>query len=523
MATVKISNLPPAPPGTGTGSSQGTDLFPATDTTDTTSAASGTTKKYTLSEIYNWMLQAQGLTVYEAVRAATTLALTVTYANGIAGVGATLTNAGAQIALSVDGVTMAVGNRVLVWQQTGPTQNGIYVVTDIGSGSSNWVMTRATDYDQPSEIVQYGIMLVNQGDTYAGRLFQETGAGPFTIGSTPITFALYTAGTLQVPVLLSQGGTSASLVADNGGIFYSTASAGAILAGTVTAGRVLQSGAGGAPSWSTPTYPSASGTSGKVLASDGTNIVYSTSTFPVVGGTAGNILISDGTNYIASTSLWPNTVGSSGTILRSNGTSNAYTTATYPSSTTINQILYSSANNTIAGITTANSGALVTNGSGVPSWQAMSAGQVLIGTTAGAPVAAAINSGTGIVVANGSGTITVSATGGGFATVSIAGTSQAGAVSTKYIALNAGQTTLTLPSTYAVGDVIALIGSTANVGGWIVQAAGGDTIRVNNATTSAGGTVTCTAVAGQCIELVCDVANSSWIMDSTVSVLLTTA
>lgn len=448
MATVKISNLPPAPPGTGTGSSQGTDLFPATDTTDTTSAASGTTKKYTLSEIYNWMLQAQGLTVYAAVRVATTLALTVVYDNGTAGVGATLTNAGAQVALEVDGVTMAVGDRVLVWQQTGPTQNGIYVVTNIGSDSSNWVMTRATDYDQPSEIVQYGIMLVNQGATYAGRLFQETGAGPFTIGSTPITFALYTAGTLQVPVLLSQGGTSASLTASNGGIFYSTASAGAILAGTVTARQILQSGAGAAPSWSTTTYPA--------------------------------------TNAI-------------------------------------NTIMYASSANVLGVITPVNSAALVSNGSGVPSWQAMSAGQVLIGTTAGAPVAAAINSGTGIVVANGSGSITVSATGGGLATVSIAGTSQAAAVSTKYIALNAGQTTLTLPSTYAVGDVIALIGATSNTGGWIIQASAGDTIRVNNATTSAGGTVTCTAVAGQCISLVCDVANVSWVMNTTSSVLLTTA
>jgi hypothetical protein len=51
---------------------------------------------------------------------------------------------------------------------------------------------------------------------------------------------------------------------------------------------------------------------------------------------------SDGTNFLSSTSLWPDT-------------------------TTINQILYSSAANTISGITTANSGVLVTNGSGVPS------------------------------------------------------------------------------------------------------------------------------------------------------------
>lgn len=63
------------------------------------------------------------------------------------------------------------------------------------------------------------------------------------------------------------------------------------------------------------------------------------------------------------------TPGASGTILQSAGASSqpAYTTATYPATTTANQILYSSAANTVAGITTANSGVLVTSSAGVPS------------------------------------------------------------------------------------------------------------------------------------------------------------
>jgi hypothetical protein len=130
--------------------------------------------------------------------------------------------------------------------------------------------------------------------------------------------------------------------------------------------------------------------------------------------------------------------------------------------------------------------------------------------------------GTGISIANGSNSITISATGGGFGIATISGTSQAAAVNTMYIALNAGQTTLTLPGTYSVGDTIVMVGSTANAGGWIVATAAGDTIRVNNVTSSAGGTVTCTAVAGQVIELVADVANVSWVMVDTTSVLLTT-
>lgn len=45
---------------------------------------------------------------------ATTANLTATYTNGTSGVGATLTNSGTQAALVIDGVTLAVGNRVLV-------------------------------------------------------------------------------------------------------------------------------------------------------------------------------------------------------------------------------------------------------------------------------------------------------------------------------------------------------------------------------------------------------------------------
>ena len=123
----------------------------------------------------------------------------------------------------------------------------------------------------------------------------------------------------------------------------------------------------------------------------------------------------------------------------------------------------------------------------------------------------------------GSGSITINATGGGLATVSIAGTTQAAAVNTQYIALNAAQTTVTLPAVYAVGDVVVLVGSTANTGGWVLTASAGDTVRVLTSTTSAGGTVTSTAQAGECIEVICDVANTSWVVRSFVSTVLTTA
>lgn len=62
--------------------------------------------------------------------------------------------------------------------------------------------------------------------------------------------------------------------------------------------------------------------------------------------------------------------GSAGNILRSAGGTSApaWTTATYPATTTINNILFSSASNTISEISSANTSALITNSSGVPSF-----------------------------------------------------------------------------------------------------------------------------------------------------------
>src|SRR3990167_4426952 len=607
MPEIKISLLP-------TGTPEGTDLTPATDTTDTSSAASGTTKKYTRSSELNFYLVAQGLTAYDAVRVATTGALTAAYANGAAGVGATLTNSGAQAALSLDSVAVAASDRVLVKNQASALENGIYTVTNIGSGATNWVLTRATDYDQAAEVIQYGVVLINQGTVNAGLLYQETGACPFTMGTTDITFAAFTVQSLSIPVALAEGGTSAALVASNGGIFYSTATAGAILAGTATANQMLQSGATAAPTWSTSTWPatttinqilyssaantvaglatangsvlvtSAAGVpsmlanptdSGRILSSVNADApVWSTASYPVTAGAAGTILRSDATDWVNSTSTFADTYGASellysngantvaglatanngllvtsntgvpsvlagpgttgnilqsnaaaapsfstatypavatgtGTILRADGTNWVATTSTFADTYAVSTILYASSSNVVSGLATANRASLSTNATGVPTWLALADGEIVVGSTAGAPAAANLTAGTGIGIVNASNSITISVTGGGFAIATIAGTTQTAAVNTMYIALNAGQTTLDLPATCAVGDTIILVGSTANVAGWIVDAPAGDTIMYNGTATSAGGTITSSALAGQTVELVCDVVDTS--------------
>ncbi len=249
MAQVIISHLPPLPNGTGTGSPKGTDLTPATDTTDTTEAASGTTKKYTRAAEFNYYLTAQGFVTKTAARLATTVALTVVYANGVLGVGATLTNAGAMVALTVDGVATAVGDRILVKNQASQLENGIYTVTAIGSGVANWVMTRATDYDQAAEIAEDDVVLVNQGTISAGLAYQETSPGPFVMGTTVITFGLMGSGGTGSFTWYDITGISQTMSPNNGYVPDNVALVTLTLPATSAFGSILEISGKGSGGW----------------------------------------------------------------------------------------------------------------------------------------------------------------------------------------------------------------------------------------------------------------------------------
>ena len=118
---------------------------------------------------------------------ATTANLSADYNNGTAGVGAKLTNNGAQVALSIDGVSLSVNDRVLVSHQTSALENGIYTVTTVGSGATNWVLTRATDYNTTALISQGSYTNIIDGATYPGSFFMQTSSVPI-IGTDPISF-----------------------------------------------------------------------------------------------------------------------------------------------------------------------------------------------------------------------------------------------------------------------------------------------------------------------------------------------
>lgn len=137
---------------------------------------------------------AAGFTVVLACLGATTANLVTTYANGAAGVGATLTdNVGTFLAFAVDGLTPALGSRILVKNQTTTFQNGVYSLTTNGDGISiPYVLTRTTDYDAaPSEIHPGTLIAVNTGTANANTSWLET-ATVATIGTDPILFSQFT-------------------------------------------------------------------------------------------------------------------------------------------------------------------------------------------------------------------------------------------------------------------------------------------------------------------------------------------
>ena len=85
-----------------------------------------------------------------------------------------------------------------------------------------------------------------------------------------------------------------------------------------------------------------------------------------------------------------------------------------------------------------------------------------------------------------------------------------------YIANNAGLVTLNMPATAAVGSVFAVAGQGA--GGWLIQMNTGQIANLGSAPTMSGGTLASTN-RYDCIELICTVANTTFVARSFVGVI----
>ena len=192
---------------------------------DPTNANDGVNKNYVDNLV-------QGLQWKQPVRAATT--------SNIANLDTGAPN-------TLDGVTLAAGNRVLVKNQTTTSANGIYVVTTVGTGS-NGVWARAADMDAASEFPN-ATVYVSEGTTQADKAFTQTANAPITVGTTAISWVEVGGGTTySAGNGLSLAGSTFSVQADGGslqvsgsGVRIADAAAGA---GLMLNSGVLNVGAG---------------------------------------------------------------------------------------------------------------------------------------------------------------------------------------------------------------------------------------------------------------------------------------
>lgn len=157
---------------------------------------------------------AQGLAVHAPCIVASTDTLatmsggTVTYDNGTAGVGATLTISGATLT-AIDGVTLTTNDRILIKDESTGANNGIYVYT------SSTVLTRSDDFNTPTEMAGGDFTFVQQGTVYNDTGWVMTDPVT-TVGTSTVNFVQFSgAGSFTAGAGLTLTGTEFSVNVDN--------------------------------------------------------------------------------------------------------------------------------------------------------------------------------------------------------------------------------------------------------------------------------------------------------------------
>jgi hypothetical protein len=194
----------------------------------------------------------------------------------------------------VDGVSLSLGDRVLVTGQTTGSQNGLYYVTTVGAGS-NGTWARTSDGNENGEIEAGMIVMVTEGTVYADTQWKLITDDPIVINTTALTFTQnYMANSIS-------SGSSNVVVNSNANVIISSAGTANVLlissTGTVTSGTASVTGnitgnyfiGNGSQLTGLPaTYGNANVAT--FLAEYGSNTISSTGTITAGNITGGNVL-----------------------------------------------------------------------------------------------------------------------------------------------------------------------------------------------------------------------------------------
>jgi hypothetical protein len=234
----------------------------------------------------------------------------------------------------VDGVTLSLGDRILVTGQTTASQNGLYDVTTVGSGNNGtWV--RTSDGNQTGEIDAGMIVMVTEGVTYADTQWKLITDNPITIDTTPLTF--------NINILSSVGGANTQVQYNRGGTLAGSANltfdgANVTALGNVTGGNILTTGLISATSTITSVANIAGGnitTAGQVSAT--ANVTGGNLITGGIISASGNIAttgnITAGGHITNSTYISTNTLSAVGAVITGNITGGNILTAGIVSST----------------------------------------------------------------------------------------------------------------------------------------------------------------------------------------------
>lgn len=286
---------------------------------------------------------ASGVNFHDACDYATVSALSpaATYNQpGGAGVGvlATLTGT-ANTALQIDGVTVAQGKRILVKNQGSAFQNGIYVVTRQGNGSTlPYILTRADDYDTSgsgTNEVAAGDFVLILGGTLANTAWVQQTPAPIIFGSSSISFIQFAAASANV----------SSFKTDLSGLTPATNTTGSVtlsgVLGLASGGTGATSAAGAlAAIGAAPLCPAVNSQTGTVYtlqASDSGNVVTLTNSSAITLTIPNNVFLVGAQILIVQFSTGQVTVAAAGGVsLLSNG--NKFKTAGQYSLITLAQL-----------------------------------------------------------------------------------------------------------------------------------------------------------------------------------------